>query len=70
MASHGAALQEYICEKSKWSISTFNSVDWANFDDAEEKLLAPGWSWKCDHAGNAVLSVKFHLLSCSETLHG
>ena len=32
MASHGAAVQEYIYEKSKWSSSTFNSVDWVNFD--------------------------------------
>ena len=33
MASHGNALQEYICEKSKWSSSTFNSVDWVSFEN-------------------------------------
>ena len=31
MANHGNDLKDYICKKSKWSSSTFNSVDWEGF---------------------------------------
>ena len=31
LASHGRALQDYICEKSKWTAPTFHSIDWSGF---------------------------------------
>ena len=38
MAAHGDILQSYICNKNKWTIPVFLSVDWMGFNGFLSKL--------------------------------